>query len=423
MKRITRHFSTPAARNSTLFFFGSLAINFGRYFFHVLLLRFLTPDTYGEFLSYISLIYLLTIPSGVIQTLVSRNVSLYFGRGDRNKINNFFYYISSLTLLPAVIIAVLVVILAHPLSSLLKANPTAFIVLSIMTVFSLLGAVIRSYLPALQKFVTQIVIGAVELIVLLITVFILLKLNLQALSGIMAMLISSTLSLSLTLYFIKEYIYPKLNRITPVKIGKFLLHSFIFSTGTLSLMSTDILMARYFLTAHDSGLYSALSIIGRMIFFGLTPIAGLILPIAASRYAKGQNTATAYNKLMLAASVLGLAATVMFSVLPELVVRLLSGTEYLAITSLVPYVSLTMFIFALNHLTLSYFLAVGKESATYLLLIFATLQPILITIYHQSIYQIVTLNLTLQLCLLLTLLLYNKRKTKNETQKSQSKTS
>ena len=77
MKQITKHLTTPTAKNSSLFYFGSLFINFGRYLFHLLLLRFLSPSSYGEFLSYVSLLYLLTIPSGVIQTLVSRDVSLF----------------------------------------------------------------------------------------------------------------------------------------------------------------------------------------------------------------------------------------------------------------------------------------------------------------------------------------------------------
>jgi O-antigen/teichoic acid export membrane protein len=144
-----------------------------------------------------------------------------------------------------------------------------------------------------------------------------------------------------------------------------------------------------------------------MIFFGLTPIGSLILPIAASRYASKQPTSSVYLKLILSAGFLGIGAVSLFSLFPDLVVRLLSGSEYLAITSLIPFISLTMFFLSLNQLTLSYLLAVGKEKGTYLLFFFALLQPLLIIFIHSSLYQVITLNLTLQLCLFITLVIYN----------------
>lgn len=407
MKQITRHLTTSTAKNSSLFYFGSLFINFGRYLFHLLLLRFLSPSSYGEFLSYVSLLYLLTIPSGVIQTLVSRDVSLFFGKQDFRSIKHFFYFLSPLALVPALLISVLVIFFANPLAHLLTADPAAFIVLSLMTITSILGAVLRSYLPALQRFTTQVLIGFIELLILIASAYLFLIFKLGALSGVLAMFLSGVIAILLSGYLLRSYLLPKPKKVGTFKINHIFLYSLIFSAGTLSLMSTDILLVRYFFSSHDSGLYSALSVIGRMIFFGLTPIGSLILPIAASRYASKQSTSSVYLKLILSAGFLGIGAVSLFSLFPDLVVRLLSGSEYLAITSLIPFISLTMFFLSLNQLTLSYLLAVGKEKGTYLLFFFALLQPLLIIFIHSSLYQVITLNLTLQLCLFITLVIYN----------------
>lgn len=407
MKQITKHLTTSTAKNSSIFYFGSLFINFGRYLFHLLLLRFLSPALYGEFLSYVSLLYLLTIPSGVIQTLVSRDVSLFFGKKDLVSIKQFFYFLSPLALVPALLISILVILLSGPLARLLTADPAAFMVLSLMTVTSILGAVLRSYLPALQRFTTQVIIGFIELLVLISSAYLFLIFKLGALSGVLAMFISSFIAILLSAYFLRSYLLPRPKKLNNFKINHIFTYSLIFSAGTLSLMSTDVLLVRYFFSSHDSGLYSALSVIGRMIFFGLTPLGSLILPIAASRYASKQPTHSVYVKLILSATFLGIGAVLLFSLFPDLVVRLLSGNEYLSITSLIPFISLTMFFLSLNQLTLSYLLAVGKEKSTYLLLFFTLLQPLLIIILHTSLYQVITLNLTLQLCLFLTLVIYN----------------
>ena len=412
MQRITKHLTTSTAKNSSLFYFGSLFINFGRYLFHLLLLRFLSPASYGEFLSYVSLLYLLTIPSGVIQTLVSRDVSLFFGKKDFKSIKHFFYFLSPLALVPALLISILVILFSNPLARLLTADPAAFMVLSLMTITSILGAVLRSYLPALQRFTTQVLIGFVELLILISSAYLFLSLKLDALSGVLAMFISSLVAILLSAYLLRTYLLPRPKKLSFFKINHIFTYSLIFSAGTLSLMSTDVLLVRYFFSSHDSGLYSALSVIGRMIFFGLTPLGSLILPIAASRYASNRSTTSVYLKLIVSAGILGTGAVSLFSLFPELVVRLLSGSEYLAVTSLIPFISITMLFLSLNHLTLSYLLAVGKEKSTYLLLFFTLLQPLLITLFHTSLYQVITLNITLQFCLFLTLLIYNNLKTK-----------
>ncbi len=408
MKALLHHLTTPMARKSSFFYFGSLFLSFARYLFHVLLLRFLTPDSYGEFLSYVSLLYLLTIPSNTVSLLVTRTVSGLFGQKDWHGINTFFYFIFWRTLLPALAIFLLIGLFSQPFSVLLKANPTAFWVLGVMTVFAFLGAIIRSYLSALQRFTAQIVIGVIELGVLLTVTFLLLKLEFAALSGVLGMLISVIVGTILTLHLISSYFLPQKKNHQRLKIRSFFLYSLIFSAGTMSLISTDVLLTRYYFDTHNSGLYSALSVIGRMIFFGLTPLSALILPVAASRYAAKKSTFTVYLKLILTSLFLGFGAVILFSLFPRLIVTLLSGSQYLTIVPLIPYIAVTMLVFALNFLTLSYLLAIEKNTSTFILIIFALLQPLLVTIYHQSLYQVVTLNLTLQICLFLSLLIYYK---------------
>ena len=95
MKRIFRAISTPTARSTAFFYFGSFGLNVFRYFFHLILLRFLAPAEYGEFLSYLSLTYLLGIPTGTIATVITKYVAEFKGKGDKTSINLFFHYLNS----------------------------------------------------------------------------------------------------------------------------------------------------------------------------------------------------------------------------------------------------------------------------------------------------------------------------------------
>lgn len=396
------------AKKSSFFYFGSLFLSFARYLFHLLLLRFLTPAAYGEFLSYVSLLYLLTIPSNAVSLIVTKTVSSFYGQKNYKAINTFFYFILLRTLLPTLFIFLFIITFSGPLSIILKANPQAFYLLATMTIFTFFGAIVRSYLTALQQFVAQVLIGLLELTVLLAVTFIFLQLDFAALSGVIGMLLSTLLGITLTFYLIRKFILPQQTDHQHLTIHSFVIFSFIFSVATMSFLSVDVLLTRYFFSAEDSGLYSALSTIGRMIYFGLTPLAALALPIATSRHSRGDSTISVLSKLILAAILLGGGAVAIFILFPRLMVTILSGSQYVTIIPLVPYMAITQLIFALNYLTLSYLLAIEKNSSTLIMLLFALLQPILVFFYHQSLYQVVTLNLTLQLCLFLSLLIYYK---------------
>ncbi len=404
MKKFFRLLSTPTARSSAFYYFGNFAIGVGRYFFHLLLLRLLLPSEYGEFLAYLSLLYILGIPNTAVSNLVVKFVAEFKGRRDYPSINQLFYYLVRKLAPISLAIGTLMIFFANFLSSVFKAHPTAFVILGLSLFIGLLSTIIRSYLLAFQRFVAQIIIGLLEICVTLILAYIFIKIGLSATGAVLAQILSGIISLTICLYLIRKEIFPistKTNR--EFSLGSFTGYSLMFAVGSLSLISSDVLLVRYYFSEHLSGIYSSLSVIGRIIYFGLGPLIGLVLPIASHRHSATGSSKGVFLKLGSVIVVFGLLATLLFVIFPGLIMRTLSGVNYLEGASLLPIFAGSMLLFSFSMFILSYLMAIGKPIFNLFLLAATIAQPLIVFFFHQSLNQVVSSNLILEFVLFLSL--------------------
>ncbi len=405
MKRFIKIFSTPAARSSAIFYFGSFLNNFGKYLFHLILLRLLLPAEYGEFLAYLSLLYLLSIPNGTIANLVIKHVSEYQGKGETAKINQLFYHLLKKLYPITVTIALALVIFSGTLANILKAYQGAFIILGLFTLISLISTITGSYLIAFQRFISQVLVGSVETVLMIFLALVFIKLQFSATGAVAALLLAVTVGTLLLLYLIRDSIFPRgKDKTVKFSLRTFGGYSFIYAIGSLSLISTDVLLVRYFFSEQLSGIYSSLSILGRMIYFGLGPLITLILPIASHRYAAAKTSKSVLLKLGGVIVLFGLIAASVFSLFPSLVVTILSGPNYIEAAKYLPVFAFSMLFFSLNLFLVSYFMAIGKPKVNLYLLAITIVQPLVILAFHQSLSQIVWSNLLLETSLLILLL-------------------
>lgn len=405
MQRFIKVLSTPAARSSAIYYFGNFALSVGRYLFHLVLLRLLLPAEYGEFLAYLSLMYLLGIPSGVINTIVTRYVSEFSGKNQKRTINHFFYYFLGKITPHSLLMGTLLMIASRPLSIIFKAHPAAFVILGISLFLNFAGTLVRGYLNAFQRFAASIGVGVVEIILTIVLAALFISANLSATGVVLAQLIANVVGILIILFLIRKAIYPRVGgRRETFRLSGFTGYSLIFAVGTTSLISSDVLLVRYFFDEHLSGIYSSLSVLGRMVYFGLGPLISLVLPIAAHRQATAKTSRSVLVKLGSVVLLFGLIGTAFFVFFPGLIVSLFSGANYTEAASLLPLFAISMLLFSLNLFAISYLMAVGKPQANRYFLAATLAQPLLIVFFHQNISQVVWINLVVESLLFIPLL-------------------
>jgi len=407
MHLVLKVISTPTAHSSAIYYFGNFILSFSRYLFHLILLRLLIPAEYGEFLSYLSLTYLLGIPTATIGTVVTKFVSDYKGRGDSTSINQFFYYLLKFISPIVFIIGSLLILFSGSLAFVFKAHSMAFVILGISVFISLFQTIITSYIIAFQKFIFQTIVGfgGVVITILLSVVFI--KLGMGATGAVLGQILAGVVTSIILFLSIRKSVLPRISgKKIKFNLRGFTGYSFIFALGTASLISTDVLMVRAFFDSHTSGLYSALSILGRMILYGLTPLCALVLPIAAHRHAQNTTTRPVFLKLGSVILLFGTIGAGVFSLFPSQIIGLLSGSAYLEAAPLLSYFAFTMVFFAFSQFILSYLMATNRPQANILLLITTILQPITFYSFRFSFSDTVHANFFLHLILFLSLFIY-----------------
>lgn len=408
MQRLFKSLLTPTAHSSAIYYFGNFILSFSRYLFHLILLRLLIPAEYGEFLSYLSLTYLLGIPTATIGTIVTKFVSDYKGNGDSASINQFFYYLLRFLSPIVFIVGSLLILFSGSLALVFKAHSMAFVILGISVFISLFQTIITSYIIAFQKFVFQTIVGFGGVVATILLSIVFIKLGMGATGAVLGQILAGVITSIILFLSIRKSILPVVNnrKNTKFDLGRFTGYSFIFALGTASLISTDVLLVRAFFDSHTSGLYSALSVLGRMILYGLTPLCALVLPIAAHRHAQNTTTHPVFLKLGSVILLFGTIGAGIFSLFPSQIIGLLSGSAYLEAAPLLPYFAFTMVFFAFSQFILSYLMATNRPQANILLLITTILQPITFYSFRFSFSNTVHANFFLHLILFLSLSTY-----------------
>ncbi len=392
-------------KSSFIFYSGSFSLNIFRYLFHLVLLRLLTPSQYGEFLTYLSLIYLLSIPTATVATITTKSVSHFVGKKDFKSVNAFFYFIFQKTFYPLLLVSSLVIIFSSPLASIFSANRIAFIVLGISSLTSSLQTIVGGYLLGMHLLLKHSIFGLIAVIFTLIISFVLIFLGFGSLGAVVGQVSGGLVATIIALFWIRFFVFPKLTVKTKFNLNLKSLANFSFlnSASSVSFISVDILLARIILDTYQSGIYSSLSVIGRTIIFGLSPLSSLVLTYSAKKHAAGTKVLPMFQKLGLVMFLLGIAGAIIFNLYPHQIARILGGQNFQDTGKYLGLFSLSMVLFSWNQFLLSFFNGIGQERYNTAFAAFATLQPVVIIFFAKNILNMCLISLGLQAGLFITL--------------------
>ncbi len=160
------------------------------------------------------------------------------------------------------------------------------------------------------------------------------------------------------------------------------------SLAITALYSIDIIFVKHHFDAHTAGLYAGIATVARIIFFLTGSIALVLLPAVKLTNTVRQNKQTLQKSLYLLLAVGGPALAV-FWFLPELVVRLLMGREYLEYVSLLPWLSLVIFVVSVLNLFVLYYMALRRYAIGFIAIIGLAVTCGLVGIHHDSLRAVV----------------------------------
>lgn len=219
---------------------------------------------------------------------------------------------------------------------------------------------------------------------------------------------------ALTLSFIATWLMarragadlPRSGDLAPGELGRILTFggsAGIALIGQVLINYGDVLIVKHFFDPESAGLYAALALLGRIAFFATWSVATTLLPVAARKHERGEP----HRHLLLLS--LGLVAVVSAPIvagaalIPGLFVTLLFGTDYQPIERLLWPYALATTLSALANVIAMYWLSTGDHRSSVLVTAFGLGLVATLWMFHETLTQVVLVQLILLAGLLATL--------------------
>lgn len=391
---------------------GGLLGSFTNYLYHLIVARSLGPKDYGILDSLISLIYLLNVPLSTVVLVITKYVSAFKGQGRLSTIKAF--YLKFLKKLLFVIpISLIIFLISTPfvVKFLRLPSPFLYIWIWVSFILGLYSTLAGSFLQGLSKFLPLTIAGLVQSCLRLIITAILLLLGWNLMGAIFPFTAIAVISVFITFYLTKFLLADAKNESIPEKkeIVKYIFPVFLTNISIISLITTDIILARHFLSAESAGYYSALSTLSKIIFFAAVPIVSVLFPTVSESYSANKDIRKTVNTGFLLMGTIVAVAFGIFYFFPEIMVRLLFGEKYSAIIPYLMYFVIGMSFYTFAHTLSNILLALKKTCSSYIVAFFSLSQIIALLIFHHSISNFVTIFVIISTLLFFSLLIYYKQ--------------
>jgi len=390
------------AVNSAIVFAGSMVSNVGAYLYHLVVGRILGPSGYGELSSLISLLYILGVPTIVLQTVLVKYFSTCKAKNSPGQAKYLFRKMLKTIVIILIPVVIILCLISPFIAGFLNLSGSrvvlwVFFVFAISTLTALNSSVIQGF----QLFLWFSVLTAGGT---------LLKLFVSipfAYYGVEMTMIATFLIITAVyvLYFIPiRFMFRSKEEnmdITKKDFVRYSLPSFLTLLGMTSLYSIDIVLAKHYLPSFDAGIYSSVAVLGKIIFYASAAIGTVLFPIIAERYAKRKETFAIIKLAVILVAIVSLGVTMVYTIFPISVVHLLFGTSFDRAASYLGIFAVFITIYSIVNIIVLSCLAIEKMHVYIFTCIAALLQIVLISLYHESLSSIIYINIGVASALLI----------------------
>lgn len=417
MKRFKNYiFDSQLLSGSLVMIISSVLVNFGNYIYHVLMGRMLEPTSYGALISLITIFYFLAIPSLALGTVVMKFTTIYKAKNDYQKLFSLFRLLSEKIVLLGIVVILFFIFASGLITEFLNISESGAVVLvGSFFLFSLLTTVNNGILQGLLSFNFLSANNIFSTILKVGFAILLVKMGFGVNGAVAAVLVSYIFPYIASLYPIR-FLW-KHNSLG-IKIERKEIIDYTFPAtlailGMTSLYSIDIILVKHFFPSYDAGLYGAISVIGKIIFFASSTISIVMFPIISEKFESGAKYRVILYQALLLVTASSVVLTIIYFLRPNLMIKLLYGSSYLTAAPYLGLFAVFISIYSLSNLIMQFFLSIRATKASLLAVCAAILQGVLIWLFHNDIKQVITSSIIASSLLLASLLIYYFRISKN----------
>ena len=400
----TMKHSDEFIRQGGLMFLAVTISNILSLLYQLYMVRNLSPINYGVLNSLFSILMIVSIPSGTLQTVVTKFISTFYAINHYERINLLLRSFMKKTSVFGLAIFLTLIIGSRSISSFLQiGSPVLVMILGVITVFSIILPLTQGGLQGLQRFgylgLIMITNGSLKLLLGVIFV----SIGFGVIGAMSALAISTFITLLLSFTMLASVLprplalvpgYQHLNSNNPDPKKDFSdIYRYFYAAATvflcfMVLTNIDVVLVKHFFKPLEAGYYSIAQMVGKIILFLPIAITLVMFPKTSELHAQAKATSHILKKSLFYVGALCGTAALICLLFAGLIIRLLSGEEHLECIPLARIFSVTMLFFALVYILLFYHLSIHRLDFIYSLVLLTVLQILAIILFHQSLSQV-----------------------------------
>jgi O-antigen/teichoic acid export membrane protein len=355
----------------------------------------LGPGRYGDLAALTGLTYLAGPVFISIQTVTSRMSTTLAMRGEYPRIRGLLRYYSIRLVLFGFIAGGLVAALSGAVARIihLPSSVPVAIVGSVFVLFSLTH-IQRGALQGMQAFGRYGLSAAFEGIAKIVAAVLIITMISRTETGAIAAIpVAAGCGIGVNWALLRFLPRPE-ERVRPVT------HPYRYSLVTLAtllllavLLSADVIAGRHYLASHTAGLYAAVSLSGRVVFFATTSLTYFMFPIFSERQDRGSDGRRSLAAGLAILVAVALVIVTAYFVSPNLLVQSLFGDRFTAAEGYIGWMGIAFGLYGAAYLTAMFLLSQKRHVGIVVLGCAVLLQMAGFYRFHGSIRELIGVQL------------------------------
>ncbi|OUR98360.1 sugar isomerase [Flavobacteriales bacterium 33_180_T64] len=388
------------------FMLSVLAVNGGNYLYNLILGRVLGPEQFADAAVLITFLLVLSFVAMTFQLVTAKFLVIF-----ENKIlASFISKIYKKAIFAGISLGILIIIFSNQLQQVFNTSSSSmFVIFGIGVPIYFLMSVNRGVFQGKKAFKPLSITYQAEMLSrLLITLGLIFLLNIQS---------SIVIAIGILISFVFGLLPFKLKNIklkTTVQIDtgqfkqvrQFFIITAFYELTQIIINNSDILLVKHYFESYDAGLYASLALIGRIVYFIAWMFVMLLLPTVVQLKKEGKPTVPILFKYVGYIAIIASLIIFMCVLFPETAITLLFGNSYLAMAPLLWKYALATGLFAISNIFVYYYLSLDQYIPVIFSGVFGLFQMGLVVFFHNSLEQIVHVQIVAMVLMLVFQVVY-----------------
>jgi O-antigen/teichoic acid export membrane protein len=177
------------------------------------------------------------------------------------------------------------------------------------------------------------------------------------------------------------------------------MQAIVFFVGQVIINNIDILLVKHFFTPERAGLYAAIALVGRVVYFSSWQVASAMVPIAASSKSEKENLSVLVVPLLLVVAI-AVGAVVLLGTFSHAIVTFVFGGRYTEAEPLLSLYAASTGCYALSVVLMTFEMSRKIANTAWLQMAFSGALIVGISAFHSTLQQVIFVQVVLMVLLL-----------------------